>query len=128
MNENGTIDLPRIFRLAKNVSKHSDYKIKVGCVIVDHSTPISTGFNKIKYNKIWGNPIKATIHAEALAMKNSGKDYLKNSIAFIYREFSNGMPALAKPCSDCEKRLRDFGVKRVYYTVGEFPYFEVMEL
>jgi deoxycytidylate deaminase len=82
-------DLPHLFTLAKNVSKHSDYRIKMGSVIVKHGKPISVGFNKIKshpkYSGVWGK----TIHAEAQAVISAGTDLVGASI-FVYRERGDG--------------------------------------
>lgn len=118
----------RIFILARNISKHSDYRIKVGCVILKGNRIISIGFNKLKYNKVWCNPERKTLHAEASAIKTSGKNKLKNGIAYIYREKHDGSIGLARPCSDCMKKLKDFGIKTIYYSIDEYPYYNVEDI
>jgi deoxycytidylate deaminase len=114
----------RWLMLARNVSKHSTYKIQVGCVITKGNNPISVGFNKIKYNRLWSSPWNKSIHAEASAIRTSGKEYVKNSTAYIYREKGDGTPGLARPCADCMRRLVDFGVETIYYSKSEFPFWE----
>ena len=112
----------RWFNFAKNVSKHSNYRIKVGCVITKGNKPISVGFNKIKYNRLWSDKWKKTIHAEGSAIRTSGKEYIRNSTAYIYRETSEGIPAMARPCEDCMSRLIAFGIRRIYYSTDTYPY------
>lgn len=112
----------RWFRLAYNVSKHSDYRIKVGCVLVKGNHPISVGFNKLKYSKRWSGPWQKSIHAEASAIRTSGKDRVKNATAYIYREKKNGYPGMARPCDDCMSKLIKFGVREIYYSIDEFPF------
>lgn len=125
MNE----DLPGLFRLAKNISRHSEYRIKIGAVLVKHGTPISIGFNKLKFHPKYSNPTKKTIHAEMQAILSSGKEKIRNSEIFVYREFKRtGLPALARPCEDCILKLKEFGIKRIYYTTNEFPYWNVEKL
>lgn len=125
-----TEDDPRLrfLNLARNVSKHSKYRIKVGCVITKGNHPISVGFNKAKYSKLYGNPWRKTIHAEVSAIRTSGREYIKNSSAFIYRETCDGNPAMARPCADCMSRLISFGVKTIYYSVTEYPYWRREEI
>jgi deoxycytidylate deaminase len=118
---------PSFFRLAKRVSKLSDYKIKMGCVITNKQTVISVACNKLKYNKKWCNPVKK-FHAEALCVKLAERDGLSGCTVYVYRENRFGVPRLAKPCADCEKLLRDKHVKRIYYSTNEFPYYAIMEL
>lgn len=119
------MNIAHIFSLARNISKHSIYKYKLGAVLVKNGNIISVGFNKIKFNSKYSFPMKETIHAEMACLKTSGKDYLKNAIVFVYREDSRGNPALAKPCYNCLSRLKKFGVKRIYYSTGEYPFFEM---
>lgn len=119
------VDLPSLFRLAKNISKYSDYKIRVGAVICDKSRPISVGYNKNKFHPKYSTELKRTIHAEAAAIISSGKDIMKGATVFVYRENKKGRPALARPCINCMKLLQEFGVKKIFYTTNEYPYFNV---
>lgn len=40
-----------------------------------------------------------------------------NSLVFVSRTLACGSWAMAKPCPDCESRLLNIGVSRVYYTI-----------
>ena len=114
------------FKLAKNVSKLSDYKIKIGAVLVKGGSVISVGFNKFRYDKEFSSPPKDTLHAEMACIKYSNRD-IDGSVIYVYRENSKGI-ALSKPCHNCMDKLKKFGVKKVYYTINEFPYFEEIKL
>ena len=118
--------LPSMFRLAKNVSKLSSHpKHKLGAVLVVNGKPVSAGHNQIKTHP----EAKWTgLHAEIQAIKTYGKDSAKGSSIFVYRERKDHSVALAKPCSDCMNALKQFGVKWVFYTTDEYPYFEMIKI
>ncbi len=44
------------------------------------------------------------------------------SVVYVSRTRCDGTWALAKPCKDCHVRLVNFGIERVYYTIGEKEY------
>jgi deoxycytidylate deaminase len=112
--------------LARNISKHSTHKnFHLGAVLVNNGKPISFGANQ---GKTHPQARFAGLHAEIQCLKTSGKDYIHNSTIFVYREWKNGHPALAKPCENCRKALKGFGVKRIYFSTYEFPYWDVLVL
>lgn len=132
--ENGEIEMnssqiERYFRLAKNASEFGDYpRYKIGAIIVYKSRVLSVGWNAKKENPIQKRyniergfdveTAKNSLHAEIYAIskiKEMDINWNKVSI-FIYREYKNGIRALARPCPACEKAIRDLGIKHVYYT------------
>lgn len=132
--ENGEIEvkssqIERYFRLAKNASEFGDYpRYKIGAIIVYKSRVLSVGWNAKKENPIQKRyniergfdveTAKNSLHAEIYAIskiKEMDINWNKVSI-FIYREYKNGIRALARPCPACEKAIRDLGIKHVYYT------------
>jgi deoxycytidylate deaminase len=119
------INLPNFFTLAKNVSKHSTYHIRVDAVLVLHGTPVACGFNTVKTHPKLAMRLNATIHAEVSALATCNKLNIKGATCFVYRETKNGTPALARPCDDCWRALRARGVKWVYYSTNTYPYFQV---
>jgi pyrimidine deaminase RibD-like protein len=121
-------DFLSFLKLAKNVAKHSEYKIKVGCVITNKNKPVAIGFNKLKCPNRRYKTEYNTTHAEISALQNSGKERIKGSVMYIYREDRNGNTKLSKPCEFCLPEIIKFGVKKVYYTIEEFPYLEVMKI
>lgn len=111
----------RYFIFAKKISRKSDYKIKVGCCVVRKGTPVGVGYNRVRHSKEWGSKWRTTIHAECCALKNVGnKAY--NSIVYVYREKGDGRIGMSRPCPECMERLIEMGVKAVYYTIEQYPF------
>lgn len=111
------------FRLARSVSKFSDYKIKIGAVIVKKK-PISAAANKLVTHPKYANPNKTdklSVHAEVRAVINS-ETSVEGSTIYVYREKKDGTPGLARPCKHCLAVLKDAGVKKIIYTTNEFPF------
>ena len=118
------------FRLARNVSKYSNHRYKVGAVIA-HKKPISVGFNIIKTHPRYSNPNitkSISIHAEASALLKSYDAIFKDSVIYIYRENLKGEPAIARPCRDCMKLLKNYGIKKIYYTIDRKPFWKEEKL
>ncbi len=113
------------FKLAQRASFESNFRIKVGAVLVGRNgKPISIGHNIAtkthplteKFGKF------NTIHAEIDCIVGNNRDLLKDSTIYVYREKFDGSVAISKPCNMCESILRQFGIKKVIYTNrdGEF--------
>lgn len=119
-------DFPTMFRLAKNVSKLSQHpKHKLGAALVYNGKPVSVGHNRHKSHP---EAKYSGLHAEIQALKSSGRSKIRGSSMFVYRETKQGCLALAKPCKDCMSKLIDFGIKWLFYTTSEYPYFEVIRI
>ena len=117
------------FNLARNASQFSDFQQHhLGCVLVYKNKVISVGYNTTKqhpmqkqYNALRGFDTATahnSLHAELSAIikaKDMDVDWSKVSI-FIYREHKNGQLGLAKPCAACAQKIRDMGIKEIYYT------------
>ena len=56
------------------------------------------------------------IHAETSALLPLRRTDLSRASIFIYRETKNGTKALARPCPCCQKLIKQFGIKHIYYT------------
>lgn len=113
------------FRLARKVSKKSNYKIKMGACICNKKKVISVSENKIKTHPKFANPElnqKPTIHAEIGCLINA-KSNLDGSSIYVFRENKWGKPMLARPCKDCMRQLKLNGIKNVYYSIEHYPYF-----
>lgn len=117
------------FNSAKVISKLSDFKkVKLGCIIIYKNAIISTGYNNNKshpvqkrYNSYrFSEDGNHKIHAETMALlhiRALNINWRKIKI-YIYREFKNGKPALARPCSSCMAMIKDLGIKNIYYTTN----------
>lgn len=116
------------FRIAMEEAAKSTHDFKVGAVI-SKSRPVARGHNKIKTHPHYANPIrhkKISIHAEIdCLIDHSAK--LGNTI-YVYREDKSGWPALARPCADCVKTLKEQGIRKMLYSTSHPPYYAEEEL
>lgn len=58
-----------------------------------------------------------SVHAEVAALRAHGSK-VKNGTIYIARiGKKNDEPMMSKPCENCQKALKDAGVKKVIYTI-----------
>ena len=105
----------KYFELAKSMCKFSNFKFKLGCVIVNKNKVIAMGHNSLKTHPRSPSFYKF-LHAETHALIKSGRKELKGSDVYVARKLKNGNSALARPCIDCEKALLEAGVENIYFT------------
>jgi deoxycytidylate deaminase len=106
------------FKLARNESLKSTFRVKIGAVLVRKGTPISVGHNygtKTHPETRKFHPYQ-TIHAELDCLIGLERPLINGCTMYVYREKANGEIACCKPCSTCQQILRNYGVKRVFYT------------
>jgi len=121
-------------RYAKNIRLCSDFKrFKLGACIFNNKKVLVGGSNtnktcpsQFKYNHfrhfddVDYREVNACCHAEMAALIRLRRLYPKidpSSLSIIvYRENAQGEPAMAKPCKACEQALKDFGIRKIYYT------------
>lgn len=100
--------------LAKRASEKSTHHThKVGCVIVNGSKVLGSGFNIIRTHPKSPHPFN-TIHAEFHAVLNAGD--VTGATAYVFRETKDGNPAISRPCKACWKYLKECGVEEVIYS------------
>jgi deoxycytidylate deaminase len=115
------------FNAAKAISELSDYKQKVGCVVVMGHRIISSGCNsqskchavQARLNKEnFGYECPGFVHAEIDALRPLLKrrmDLSKASV-YVYRQRKDGSLGLARPCGSCMSAIRALNIRNVYYT------------
>jgi len=108
--------LCRFLRIAKKESLKSHAPYKLGCVIVQKRKIIGRGFNLYRTDPQMGVGYHQYYHAETKALKDAlSKGYdVEGATAYIYRE--GGL--LAKPCANCQRVLKSFGITKFVYTQG----------
>lgn len=116
------------FRLAKLISKHSTYNPQIGAVIYKGNKAISVGFNKKKSHPVFANEDRFySLHAEMGAIINAKQDLTGCSI-YVYREYKDGSPALAKPCHLCMPSIIEAGITKIYYSDSNAQGYSVINL
>ena len=116
----------RLRKIAKKTADASPHHIRLGAVVFHKNRILSTGFNTSKgitrYLKIFRF---ATCHAEISAIRNvKNRELLKGSEIFVFRESKAGTPMISRPCGLCTQVMYEHGIKKVWYTVSEFPYWK----
>ena len=113
--------LDRIKGLAQKASELSDHHShKIGAVIFSGKAVLAERCNWL-FKTHPEYSVKETflkpLHAEAAAiMSCRHQDRLKGSTIFVYRSTADGQMANAKPCEDCAKMIKKYGIRRVIYT------------
>jgi len=122
----------RYLSVARSVSQTSDFpKHKLGCAIVYKGNIASVAHNsekthtmQMKFNRfrnLGGDHIICKVHAELAAL--SKIRYLdidwSKAIVYVYREFKNGNPAIARPCEGCMEAIRQRGIRTIVYSTDQ---------
>lgn len=118
-------------RLASYLSEGKNPGRRMGAVLHHGNRSLSFGVNLFdKTHTLQMNyPMKQFLHAEINALiKRRHFSDLSLCQMTVYRETCGGVPALAKPCANCQTILRSFGIKKVYYSTPIFPYWDVLKL
>lgn len=114
-------NFPANFRFAIAQSKKSSMREKVGaCLVVGKS--ILKGFNKDKTHTFYANPnkhVRHSIHAELDCLNKA--PIADGGTIYVYREI-HGEPSLARPCNHCMEFLKKANIKKIYYSVPEYPF------
>lgn len=127
MNGNQKMKL-KFMELAKKMASFGEHRQhKVGSAISKKNRLVSLGFNKASTHPKSPHPWKF-LHAEVSSLLKAGREELVDSTIYVYRETRSGMPALSRPCKYCMMALLEAGVKDVYYTIEEEPYFQYEEI
>ena len=116
------------FKAAKAVSELSTYKQHhLGCVAVYGHTIISSGYNSNKTNPTqkklnacrFTEETPHTLHSEVSCllplMGRRDIDFSRVQL-YIWRNHTDGTPALARPCKSCMHLIKELGIKNIYYT------------
>lgn len=103
--------------LAKSQSEQSSLRFKLGAVIKIGKKSRVSAYNVHKTHGKLGSGRYNSLHAETHAIlkaKKQGMD-LKGATLYVYRE--GGLNS--KPCPDCQRIIKQHGIKKVIYTNGK---------
>lgn len=120
-----TSDLKHL-KLAEVMSTYSDYnRVHIGACVIKKKKVIGIGCNQNKthplqekYNSKSLNYIKpkAKLHAELDALLKSGHD-AKGGTLYVFRRGRDNIYRMSKPCPACMEMIKDYGIKRIVYTI-----------
>lgn len=106
---------------ACDLASMSDCRFKHGAIIRKAGHTISVGINYgVNDPKYLDDEVAvdhAAVHAEVAALNACRKVDLRGASIYVARVLKNGEPRMSKPCENCQKALKERGVKKVYYTI-----------
>lgn len=104
---------------AIKVAENSECRKRHGAVLTAGGRVLSVGINTNRNDPliIGEAQLKNSIHAEVAALRAWGGTGLKNATIYVARLGKAGDPVYSKPCENCQKALKDAGVKKVIYTI-----------
>lgn len=120
----------RHFEEAKREALKSDFRTRIGCIIILGNRVLAKGHNSNKthpgqekynsYRAFTNQPnASAKVHAEIAALakcKNANVDWSKVEI-YIWRETKDERwCANSSPCSACRAAIRERGIRKIFYT------------
>lgn len=90
-----------------------------GAMIVRGGAVMAIGVNKNKNNPTFvGEATKNwSVHAEVAAIRACKGADLSNATIYVARINKKNAPLMSKPCANCEKAIKDAGIKKVVYTI-----------
>lgn len=110
--------LDRALILAEN----STCKQRHGAIIVRGGRTLSVGINTYRMDPhtIVDEIIVKDFswHAEVAAIR-AYKGDLTGATLYVARLSRRGEAAMSKPCINCQKAIKDAGIKKVFYTIDE---------
>ena len=128
----------RFFKFARSAAKWADYQgarsaPAIGAVAVYKGSIVATACNtnktstlQARYNiyRYRDSDTLSKAHAETVLVQKlrwkfgNSIDWSKVSI-YLYREYKDGNLAPSRPCKSCMAMLKEFGVKKIYYTTED---------
>lgn len=114
--------------LAVKEALKSTYRHQLGCVIFDKKKIVSLGHNyPQKSVKHLLPKFKRfnSVHSEVDAIIKA-KTNLKGSSLLIVRINKQNQLRLSRPCASCMSYINFVGIKRVIYSISEYPYLKEM--
>lgn len=127
--------IQRLLEFAYQKTFESEHKFPMAAILVRKNKIISSGINRTKTHPKQKRRINEEgvsygwnkIHAELDCLIRSPVD-VEGSIMVVVRRNATGV-GLAKPCVNCEELLREYGIKRVMFSIPkDFDCWGVMEL
>lgn len=108
---------------ARVASNSSDTEFQIGAVLIRGKNIISTGWNQgskthpMQYRMYPQRP-GTGLHAEIHTLQGLRPYDVAGSDLYICRVRSSGDYGLSKPCDRCMVILRDYSVKRIFFSEG----------
>lgn len=117
----------RFFELAKKLAVKSNHRAHpLGSVLVQKNRVISVGFNTLRTHTKSNNNFKTT-HAEFSALFGIDFKATRGSILYVVRIKKDGSVGMSRPCTFCQELIQAAGIKGVFYSIDNNPYWQYEE-
>jgi deoxycytidylate deaminase len=108
---------------AINIARTSDHKFRVGSAILKGRRILSVGTNKSKtspfiHKKIDSRSLVDRLHSEMACIMKAGSQ-LNGATIYIARLNKDGTTNMSRPCRLCMMLIREAGIKKAFYTIGD---------
>ena len=131
MDERITKRLNRLIKVAFEEAKKGDHKQRIGCILFDKKKILSRGHNYCMKSSKKLHPrfqrYHGSVHAEVDAILSARKE-LKGSCMLVIRINKKDQFRLSKPCASCLKYIQHVGIKKLFYSISEYPYIEEIDI
>lgn len=101
-------------RTAEIESDKSEERFKIGAVLLKGNRVLTKSFNQNKTSRNYGSGLFSNLHAEGavIAKAKSLRIDTNETTLVLYRKGHQN----CKPCKDCQRLIKEAGIKKVYYT------------
>lgn len=119
---NANVSISRQQRFAKiavelAASIDSDMTHQLCALVTNKNRVLSVGYNSNKTHPIMNTKMQQ-LHAECSAVLRCPDSDLRGCDVVVARARSGNKAGLARPCKACQSVLRQYGIKRVFYTTN----------
>ena len=111
-----------MIHIANEQSKKSQFKQRLGAVIVKSGRVLAVGYNRVGHRAkgMEEAELKSSVHAERAAiaklLKPKHFHKLHGSKIYVSRIMKDGSLGLAYPCKHCLDLIKSCGIKEVIFT------------
>lgn len=110
-----------IINLATKVAQLSGHKFQIGAVLVRGKRVLSFGVNKYKSHPRQINPhtktLGTSIHAELDCVIHAPYPMISGSSIYVARLLRDGTHGYCRPCISCISLLKEYGIRKIIYTL-----------
>lgn len=114
-----------VYNAVEEAKKSTYLQFRTGCIIFNKKRILSVGHNYASKSAKKLHPKFQTwfgsVHAEVDAILKARKN-LKNASLIVIRINKKDEFRMSKPCKHCMLYLNHIGIKKIYYSISNFPY------
>ena len=105
---------------AMNIAKNSDMHHKHGAVLVKGGSVLSFSENVNHNDPFFVSTPNKNHHAETRCIRKYKGSDVSGAVMYVARiSNKDSRPMMSKPCENCQKVLKDSGIRKVFYTIDK---------